>query len=373
MGLSMTQGSGLNVLGGVDVPSTDDLRRLSELAGPCVTLYLPSTPFGPGTRSGPSRLHHLANEAATALQADGTGPEVAEEILAPFRRLEQDPAFWQHQGEGLALFAAPGFFEGFRLAATVSERVAVGAAFRLLPLVAQGGVDTIFFILALSQNSVRLLKGNAHTVSELAVPGLPTAMEGALPEAEPDRVRGVHSVGALGSIAHGQGTEADYDKRALDRYFRAVDDAVVAGLRGRRDPLVLACVDYYVPTYRAVSRYPAIWEAAVVGSPERRSSQELHDAAWSVVAPHFTKEAAHEAARYREAAGTGRTATGAQAVLAAARDGKVGTLLLAVEAASSEDEVLEQAVVETVRRSGRVLTVDADAALGSVVAAVLRY
>lgn len=374
MGLSTTRRDGLHVLSDVGAPSTDDLRRLAEVGGPCVTLYLPSTPFGPGTRSGPARLHHLATEAASRLQDGGAGPDETERILAPIRRIEQDDAFWQHQGQGLALFVAPQFFEGFRLAAPVSERVRVGPAFRLLPLVAQGEGNPTFYILALSQNSVRLLESTAHGVSEIAVPGLPSGMEQALPEAEPDRVRGVHSVGALGAIAHGQGTEADYDKRALERYFRAVDDAVVARLRGRVQPLVLACVEYYVPMYHAVSRCPSLWQAAVVGSPERRSAKELHDAAWPLVAGHFAQQAEQAVARYREAAGTGRTVTTPEDVLAAARDGKVDTLLLdAVQAASSDDEVLEQAVAETVRRSGTVLDVGATAELGTVAAAVLRY
>jgi hypothetical protein len=374
MGPNTTQGTGAQVLGDVDLLSTDDLRRMAEVPGPCVTVYLPSTHSGPGTRSGPSRLHRLATEAATRLRQDGLGPAEADEVVAPLRALENDLDFWQHQGEGLALFAAPGFFEGYRLAAAPPEQVHVGDSVRLLPLLSELGGETTFYILALSQNSVRLFLASEHTVGQLDLPDLPRSMESAVPEAEAERVRGVHSVGSSGAVTHGQGTEADYDKRALERYFRVVDDALLAHLADGPRPLVLACVEYYVPMYRAASRYPAIWEQAVHGSPERRSAQELHAAAWPLVADHFAEEGRAELARFRQTAGTGRTAAGTQEVLAAARTGSVDTLLVdPVAAAASVDDALEQAVAETLRRSGRVLTVAPEAALGAPAAAMLRY
>lgn len=372
MGLGAAREDGLRVLSDVDLVSTDDLRRMAEVAGPCVTIYLPTERFGPGTRSGPARLHHLASRAAALLAEDDHGPAEVEELLAPIRRLGQDELFWQHLSDGLALFAGPGFFEGFRLALSVPERVVVDQMFRLLPLVSQVAGDTTFHVLALAQNSVRILRATEHTVAELDLPGLPQSMVSALPEAEPDRVRGVHSVGALGAITHGQGTEADYDKRALERFFREVDDAVVSALARHPTPLVLAGVAYYVPIYQSVSRYPAVWPQAVEGNPERRSAQELHDAAWTLLADHFAEGVATELARYRAVVGTGRTAAGAKEVLDAAREGRVEVLLLDAHAAQ-DDELLERAVAETFRGSGRVVSLAAEDALDAPAVALLRY
>jgi hypothetical protein len=374
MGLSMTQGNGPRVLGDVDLLSTDDLRRLAEVEGPCVTLYLPTAPFGPGTRSGPSRLHHLAGQAAGRLEGAGVTPEDAEAILAPVRELADDETFWQHQSEGLALFVARDFFDGFRLPTSLSDQVVVGDAFRLLPLVVHVAADSRFYILALTQNDVRLFEATRDTVSQLDLGGIPASLEDALPEAVAERQRGVHSIGALGKVTHGQGTEADYDKAALERYFRAIDEPLTKRLGTRGRPLVIAGVAYYLPIYRAVSKYPAVWKHAVEGSPERSSAQQLHDAAWPLVAGHFSEAADLELARYREAAGKGRTVSGTDQTLAAALEGKVETLFLdAGHAATSDDAVLEQAVVETLRRSGDIVTVGPAADLPEPAVAVLRY
>ena len=45
----------------------------------------------------------------------------------------------------------------------------------------------------------------------------------------------------------------------------------------------------------------------VEGSPERLSTQELHDRAWPLVEPHFLEARAKTAALYRQLAGTGRS------------------------------------------------------------------
>lgn len=374
MGLNMVPSSGVRVLGDVDLVPADDLRRMAEVNGPCVSVYLATVPFGPGTRSGPSRLHHLVTQAESRLEAAGVAREAAETIVGPLRALEDDRPFWQHQSEGLGFFAAEDFFEGFRLPVLVAEGVRIGAAFWMLPLVAHVAAESRFYVLALARNSVRLLLGTRNTIAELGLGGIPRSMDAALPEAIADRARGVHSVGALGAVTHGQGTEAEYDKEALERYFRAVDEPLTRRLGRKQHPLVLAGVGYYLPIYRSVSRYPLVWDHAVEGNPEHRSAQELHDAAWRLVAGHFAEETAQTLARYREAAGTGRTVTGADQSLAAALDGKVDTLFIdAAHAATSEDDVLEQAVVETVRRSGAVVAIDAAADLGETAAAVLRY
>lgn len=373
MGLGMLQGSGRRVLGNVDLLSIDDLRRLAEVTGPCVSLYLPTTPFGPGTRSGSSQLHRLANLAASQLTDQGVATADVDAVLAPVRELQDDDTFWQHQSEGLALFAAPGFFDGFRLPTSFSEQAVVGDAFRVLPLVGNVGGDSTYYVLALAQNQVRVLAATEHTVSELDVPGVPHSMEEAVPEAEPERTRGVHSVGGGGAVTHGQGTEAEYDKEALARFFRTVDDALVAHLGTRRSPLVLASVAYYLPIYKSMSRYPSVWDAVVEGNPEHRTAQELHDDAWRLVAGHFDHEATAELDRYREAAGTGRTLTGADQVLGAAREGRVDAVLVDMRETTSGDEVLDLAVLETLRRSGRVIPVGEEADLPDAAAAILRY
>ncbi len=95
---------------------------------------------------------------------------------------------------------------------------------------------------------------------------------------------------------------------------------------------MLACVGYYLPIYRQVSRYPALVDKAVEATPSTAAAAELHAAAWDLVAADITEREQVLQNRFREADGTGLTASDPEQLLAAARDGRVDTLLLAPDA-----------------------------------------
>lgn len=372
MSVSMPQGTRAEPLGHVDLVSADDIRGLVRAAGPCVSLFLPTARYGPETLSGPARLRGLVAEAAARLAEAGVGGKEAESLLAPARALMEDEPFWQRLSDGLAVYCAPGFSAHFRVPVPFAEEVAVGEAFRVRPLLPVSASDGLFHILALAQNSVRLLAATRLTVGQVSTPDVPASMREAIPQEEMERHGQAHSTGRTSAQFHGQGNEADYDKVALERYFRAVDGPLVARLGNTNGdvPLVLACVGYYAPLYRHVSRYPAIWPKAVEGNPEELTAARLHDAAWALVEEHFADRGREWLERYHHQMGTGRTASGAADVLAAARDGRVDTLLLDAEAADGSD--LDEALAAAVRHDGRVVCLPATD-LGTEPAALLRW
>ncbi|EWT00999.1 hypothetical protein N865_12330 [Intrasporangium oryzae NRRL B-24470] len=377
MNMHLPEASGTPREVDVGLLTEGDLLRLSEVEGPCVSVYLPTSVFGPDTRQGPARLRTLLRDVVQRLEDAGLEDRAIGDLLGPIRVLENDPSFWQHQGPGLALFAAPGFSAGFRLPVAIDDRVAVGAAFRLRPLLPLLAPDGAFFVLALAQNGVRLFHGTRDGMDELDLGAIPASMEAAIPQEEMERHGQSHSVGRQNGRGeaqfHGQGNEADYDKAALARWFRAVDDPLVDRLGGRSEPLVLACVGYYLPVYRAASRYPAVWDQAIEGNPEHRTPQELHDAAWALLADHFAEREEHLRDRYREVAGTGRTLSDPGLILTAAREGRVDTLFLDPEAATDSGDALDAALAETVRHRGRVVPFGVPSGPDGPAAVLLRY
>jgi hypothetical protein len=143
-------------LGEIDLISADAVSALGAVDGPCVSVLMPTHRHGPETLQGPVRLRNLVEQAASDLTDAGTPAGDAADLLAPVRALLDDAAFWQHQADGLALFAAPGWFSRFRLPMALVEEVTVGSSFRVVPLIPLLSGDGFFFVLALSQNSVRL-------------------------------------------------------------------------------------------------------------------------------------------------------------------------------------------------------------------------
>lgn len=370
MSVSMPQGTTAEPLGHVDLLSAADVRQLVRTPGPCVSLFLPTARFGPETLSGRARLRELVAQAADRLSEQGTERKQVEELLAPVRGLMADEPFWQRQSDGLAVYSAPGHFAHFRVPIAFEEEAAVGDAYRIRPLLPMVSADGVFHVLALSQKAVRVFRATRQTVGELEVPGMPRALEDAIPQEEMQRYGQAHSTGRTSASFHGQGNEADYDKAALERYFRAVDAPLTAALGNGSAPLVLACVGYYLPIYAQVSRHPHVWQRAVEGSPEGLSAAQLHDAAWPLVSDHFAAREQRYLERYREQAGTGRTAAGVVDVLAAAREGRVDVLI--VEAGANGSHELDRAIAETLMHDGAVVPL-AEADLDGEPAALLRW
>ena len=67
------------------------------------------------------------------------------------------------------------------------------------------------------------------------------------------------------------------------------------------------------------------------GHPDRWSAKELHDKAWTVVQPHFQETQQKLAAQYRELRGTGRTANDVASIVAAAYQGQIQYLFVALD------------------------------------------
>ena len=126
----------------------------------CVSIYMPTHRTGAETQQDPLRLRNLFGEAEKHLSAQGVGTRDVQQMLEPVSKFLQDSDFWQHQSDGLAIFLSSNRVRRYRLPLNFAELVVVTDHFhisRLLPLFTGDGQ---FYILALSQNEVRLLLGN---------------------------------------------------------------------------------------------------------------------------------------------------------------------------------------------------------------------
>jgi hypothetical protein len=358
-------------LGLIDLISPHVAIELGAVEGPCVSVFMPTHRHGPETLQGPVRLRNLVEQAARELSVGGTSTKVSANVLAPARALLDDAAFWQQQGDGLAVFAAPGWFSHLRLPLAFVEEVTAGSSFRVVPLIPLLSGDGRFFVLALSQNSVRLFDASRHRIGELDRGPIPASMDEALAHEDPERQLQVRSGGGATAQFHGHGAGDEVDKAAIERYVRAVDRGLCERIGSSHQPLVLASVGYYLPILQSVSSYPAIVDAVVEGNPEHRSPEELHTAAWPLVERRFAAQINKDLDRYGAAAGTGKAATVTDEIADAARGGRVDTLFVVNGAPA--DERIDRAVLDTLTHRGRVVGVANPLDAQSPTAALLRY
>ncbi|MFN7147857.1 MAG: hypothetical protein ACK4V6_00070 [Microthrixaceae bacterium] len=306
--------------------------------------------------------------------------------------LVHDSSFWQHQSGGLAVFSGRDRFERFRVPLELAEEVTVAGSFRIRPLLASVSSDDRCFVLALSQNSVRLFEATSNTMRRVGAESIPESMDDALAFEDPERQLQSHSVGGGDVAFHGHGMGGEVDRDEIERFLRAVDRGVIDALGGAREPLVLACIESYLPIYRSVTKYPNVADAAIAGNPEHRRLVELHGAGWGIVQPQFAAITAATITRFQSAAGTGNTADTVSDVLSAARDGRVAQLFITDSApvwgrvdehgsisvtdapSIGDEDLLDRAVFETLTHNGEVVVTDPDViGVSSAAAALLRY
>ena len=369
---------------------------LTESQAPAVSIFLPTHRAGQEMRQDPIRLKNLLKQAEEQLIKEGTRPSEARTLLGPVSNLIDDDPFWQHNGDGLALFRSPDVFRTYRLPFEPSEFVAVSDRFYIKPLLPLLMHDARFYVLALSQKAVRLLECTRDHAEAVEVPDVPQGMEQALPEGPAPQLQR-HTLpmdgrGAARFHGHGVGTD-DVDVVNLRRYFQRVEDGLRERLKNERAPLILACVEYLAPIYKEVSAYRFILDAVVEGNPDGLRDEELQQKAWPHTDAHFQQARGKAAAEYHEGLAKGRASHRLDDILTAAFQGRIATLFvplgvrrwgrfdfnnLRLEEHEAEqtgdDELLDLAAAQTLQHDGIVYGVKPEEVPGGqLLAAVYRY
>lgn len=383
----------------MELLSKAELKSLIDLAeNPCVSLYMPMQVAGPETRQNPILFKNLLREAESQLQEHGVSSSQIASLLAPANTLlEGHFEFWLHQDQGLAFFLSNKGSRSYRLPMPFEASAVVSDQFHLTPLMPLLTGNGYFYVLAISQNSVRLFQATEHTIAEVPLEEMPQSINEALQYDDQEdlqrRQASGSGVGGSSGSYHGQGIDPAIDKESIHQFFLVVDRKLHPYLREETAPLVLACVDYQHPIFKDASNYKHIVEEHIKGSPELLKPEELHTAAWQIVAPSFQQAQQQALNHFREMHGTGQAAVGVEQIIPAVYRGQVDTLFTVADEhlwghydpyadvleqhdqnQPKDSDLLNVAAVQTLLQGGTVFVVDrAEMPENSPVAAIYRY
>jgi hypothetical protein len=387
-------------------PST--LQELAAVEQPrCVSILMPTHPTGKDTREDPIRLDNLLSTAQAQLKSRGMRRPAIEECLQPAREILTQTHFWQYQGSGLAIYLADQFSRMLRLPEPVSESVTIGPRFNIKPLLGAVASSEPFYVLAVTEMTSRLYRGSRSELVEIEQGGFPVARHDVVAERDPEEQlhhqshgnpsqgRGQRSEG----IFHGHGEGEDKLESDTIHYLKAVAERAGTYLYGEESPVILAADDSLAGAYRREHRRGRLLKEGLPGSPDAMPLHEIRQRAWELAAPVLRDDQSALLDRFGSAAAAGRAAQGVRDVVLVASHGKIDTLLFdprtsepgrlsedgtaALLASSSDlppendgtlEDLVNRAVVDTLRASGRVvpLQTEADAA-PQPPKAILRY
>lgn len=343
---------------------------------PCTSVFLTLEHRGTGDEEDRTRLALLLDDAAGALRSWGLRWGEAEDVVEPLRQaLEEAP--WPSGWRGLALFGARGVARWHGLCSPVADRAVIGDRFLVGPLIRELERADGYWLLALSRNRPRLLRGDADGLHAVAVdPALPSFGDVVAAD-DAEEVLAYHrgNGGAARSAVtyHGHGGLADADDARSRRWLEVLASRVDTELSGERRPLILAGVTELVAAYRRITRYEHLSGHHLPGSPDRTNLVELHERSRPIVVDLAAMARRRDVERVHERAGTGWTSSGLGEVAEAAAQGRIEVLFAPVDPSPEDELTVDAAIVATWQAGGTVHVTDGEPLDGATLTAILRY
>lgn len=299
-----------------------------QTGSPAISIYIPTHPNSSSQSMNEDRIRY--KNALQELDDRIAGDEALKDTYAGLTGLLEDNEFWLHRSKSLAVLADKDGYETIRLPYELASAFHFGDVFAVSPLAIMNSMNHGYYVLDISFKKPVLYLGSAYGLQEVDA-GLPGPIDEEL-DITVDRQSTVGSrSGASGSNAIFYGhNEADNSRvREASRYLRMLADIVDKYLTDKSVPLLLAGSPKVVAEYKTIASYQHIAEAELTADYDALREQQLFATALSEIESLASGERAATTALYHEV-DIDRRVDGPTAVLAAAEQGKVDTLLLPV-------------------------------------------
>jgi hypothetical protein len=303
----------------VDIPTRSEFNALRAVrSDACVSIYLRTTPLTQDIDAERIELGNRAREAREQLLAAGLDKRRLAPLMEELEALAEDDEFWRFQANSLAVLATPDSLRTFRLANHLTPMVEVADRFHLKPLLRAITFPHDAYVLALSENAVRLVEVHADLPpATVKVADMPKSAASAAGKSTlNDPTQGTRVSGLSGQNVRFQ------------QYARKVDAALRPFLAGRETPLVLAATGRLASVFRAVNSYPHLIPEGIEDSPDRISDGDLARAARPVLDAAYAREVDSLKALFDKRGDDGRATTDISDAARAATFGAVEALLV---------------------------------------------
>lgn len=316
-----------------------DLTMLMDATpSPGVSVYLPTHVRSGETRQDPIRLKNLIAEARQSLELAGLKPREADAILDPAVALVEDNDFWQHQDIGLALFLGDGQTHTYKVPIAFEQKVAVGHAFHVTPLLPLLAADGAFHVLTITAQRVRLFEASRFSMVEDDTAGLPGSVDEVSGQPDYENPLQASPIGRphTGNInitksqVAGESPE-DWRKANTVEFVHRIAVELEHHLARHRLPVVLVADAETQGHFQKLSNLGPLLAGVVETNPESLDVKSLHAAAYDIVRPIFEKGRRQAVDRLAALLGIGdaHATLDAGEIVKAAHLGRIEMLMLA--------------------------------------------
>lgn len=306
----------------VDVPTLPELKALiSTRADACVSIYVSTTPQTQEVSASCIAFGNMAKSASEQLERVDLDKRRRALLAAELAALADDKDFWALQAHSLAVLATPDSIRTFRLATAMTDTVQVSDRFHLKPLLRAIAFPQTAFVLALSENAVRLVEIFPDLPpSKVRVRDLPKSAADAVGRAS------INNLTQNTRIANAEGQTV-----LLRQYARKIDAALRGVLAGRDTPLILVATEPLGPIFRNLNSYPAILSESISKSPDRLTEADLASFARPILDRHYKAQIEEANTLYKARSGNRRATTDIGECARAATSGAIEFLMVDID------------------------------------------
>lgn len=300
----------------------------------CISLYLPTHRYGDAVVQGKDKtvLKNQLREVFTRLSDRGIPKRKIEELTQPIQKLYGDTNFWNHQTDGLAIFASENFFETFHLPRTVRNIISISDRFHVIPMITQLEPAGDYLVLALDLKNSALYRASKTGINNITdeIEDFPRQLEDVVGyDLTPDHLQfRTQQAGPGQALYHGQGAGKDSRKSEILQFMRGVNEKLIPYLRSENIPLVFFGQEYLFPIYQEANQYQGLLKKYVALHPANLSIKEIHDKTWEVIRPVLIQKREEKITEFKRHHGTGRTVTSIGSILRTAVQGRIDTLFV---------------------------------------------
>lgn len=371
------------------------LDLAQEESNTCISIFLPTHKAGEDVQKDPICFKNLLVEAEKKLKDRGMKSRDIENFLEGPRKLLDQPSFWRHNDNGLAVFITDDGFKYYRIPYSFSDKVMLDNHFLITPLIPMITLEGTFCILTLSQKNIRFLRCTRNDFELINMGKTPTSMEEFLKfdVYHPNLQHHAGQGGNRNAIFHGHGGAKDTDTKEVENYLKTVENHVTSFLKKSNDPLVLAGIDKAIDIYKKVNHYNRLLDQSVSGNPDPKSDKELKDEAWEVIKSYFLQDMFHDIERFGDLSGSNKRSDNLTKIVEAAYYGKIDSLFIPIDAYSwgwfdqdrntvhhsaepqkRDHDLINMAAIKTLIQDGDVYALDKENMPNdSSIAAIFRY
>lgn len=245
----------------VDIPSREEFLRLSDIrSDACISIYIETSPLRQKLETSKIQFGNFIKEALQQLVERGFDKRRLALLEEELYSVLKDESFWDLHARSLAVLATPETVRTFRLANDLPNRLDVSERFYLKPLLRALTFAHSAYILALSENKVRLIEffSDAPAV-DIEVAGMPTQLQEAMGDA----------------ASHDYNHGAVHDKVRLAQYTRKIDQALRPIFAGHDYPLILVSTESLASIYRSTNSLPNLTNETLFTNADHIGTAEL--------------------------------------------------------------------------------------------------